>query len=131
MQTHSQKSRLLERSMIADAVVTGMTGVALFAGAGILHDLLGVPVALMRYTGLILIPFAAIVFYWSDPARLSRSRAWTVIALNLAWVAASVMLLLADWIAPTSLGIAFVLFQAVIVALFAELQFTGLRKISV
>jgi hypothetical protein len=122
---------LLERSMIADALITGMTGVALVAGAGLLHELLGVPVALMRYAGLILIPYAAIVFYWSDPTRLSRPRAWTVIALNLAWVAASVMLLLADWIAPTSLGIAFVLFQAVIVALFAELQYTGLRKIGV
>jgi hypothetical protein len=116
--------------MIADAVVTGMTGLALFAGAGLLHDLLGVPVALMRYTGLILIPFAAVVFYWSDPARLSRSRAWTVITLNLAWVAASVMLLVTDWIAPTSLGIAFVLFQAVVVAIFAERQFTGLRQTS-
>jgi hypothetical protein len=113
--------------MVADAVITGMTGIALFAAAGLLQELLGVPATLMRYTGLILIPFAAIVFYWSAPTRLSRSRAWTVIALNIAWAAASVMLLLTDWIAPTTLGVAFVLFQAIIVAIFAELQFTGLR----
>ena len=127
MHTQSNKSRLLERSMIADALITGMTGVALVGAAGMLHELLGVPVALMRYTGLVLIPFAAMVFYWSAPARLSRSRAWTVIALNIAWVAASVTLLVANWIAPTSLGIAFVLFQALVVAIFAELQFTGVR----
>jgi hypothetical protein len=32
------------------------------------------------------------------------------------------------WVAPTWLGYAFVLVQAVVVALFAELQFFGLRR---
>jgi uncharacterized membrane protein len=118
--------------MIADAAITGLTGLALIAGAGMLSSLLGVPQSLMRNAGLILIPYAVMVFYWSSPVRLSRPRVWTVIGLNLAWVVASVLLLLtAGWIEPTALGVAFVLFQAVVVAVFTELQYAGLRSLSV
>lgn len=131
MHRQQQPSHLLHRSMIADAAITGVTGLALIAGAGMLNSLLGVPEALMRNAGLILIPFAVMVFYWSSPARLSRPRVWAVIGLNLAWVVASVLLLTAGWIELTALGVAFVLFQAVVVAVFAELQYAGLRALSV
>lgn len=131
MHRQPQPSPLLHRSMIADAAITGLTGLALIAGAGMLSSLLGVPQSLMRNAGLILIPYAVMVFYWSSPVRLSRPRVWTVIGLNLAWVVASVLLLTAGWIEPTALGVAFVLFQAVVVAVFAELQYAGLRSLSV
>jgi hypothetical protein len=121
---------LLYRLMLADAVISGATGLAMLLGAGVLSDLLGVPATLMRYAGVILLPFAAMVLYWSSPERLSRPKVWTVIALNLAWVAGSVALLGAGWIEPNTLGMAFIIFQAVVVALFAELQYTGLRSLS-
>ena len=38
------------------------------------------------------------------------------------------MLLLSGWIEPTGLGYAFVIFQAVVVGVFAELQVMGLRR---
>jgi hypothetical protein len=129
MNTH-QSSTLLHRFIFADAVISGATGLAMLLGAGVLSDLLGVPAPLMRFAGVILLPFAAVVFYWSSPDRLSRPKVWTVIALNLAWVAGSVALLVAGWIEPNTLGMAFIIFQAVVVALFAELQYTGLRSLS-
>jgi hypothetical protein len=51
-----------------------------------------------------------------------------IIALNLLWVVGSMGLLMGGWVAPTALGTAFVIAQAVAVGVFAELQFIGLRR---
>ena len=124
MTLHS--STFLRRIMVADAVISGTTGLALLLAAGVLEPLLSVPAALLRITGLILMPFAAMVVIFAS--QLSPARAWTVIAVNAAWVAASVLVLIAGWIQPNAFGIAFVLGQAAVVAVLAELQFTGLRR---
>jgi hypothetical protein len=51
-----------------------------------------------------------------------------IIALNVLWVAGSIGLLVSGWVAPTALGYAFVIAQAIVVGVFAELQFVGLRR---
>jgi hypothetical protein len=114
--------------LIVDALVSGAAGVAMIAAADMLQPLLSVPVPVMRLAGVLLLPFAAMVFFFSRPAQLTRSRVWFVIALNLTWVAASVLVLVTGWLRPTTLGIAFVAVQALVVAALAELQFTGLRR---
>ena len=126
--TALQPSRLLRGSMLMDAVISGATGLLLVAGAGLLTSLLGVPEALMRYAGLILLPFAAIVLYLARAPQPSRTSVQAVIVLNVAWAAGSMLLLVSGWIEPTWLGMAFVTFQAVVVAGFAELQYAGLRR---
>lgn len=127
----SSNTRFLQRAMLADAAISGATGLMLLLGAGILSALLGVPAPFLRYTGAILIPFAATVLYLSAPGRLTRPAVQTVVAVNIVWVLASIAVLVGGAIAPNALGIAFVIFQAVVVAGFAELQFTGLRRASV
>lgn len=128
--TAQQASKFLRGSMLADAVISGATGLLMLAGAGVLTSWLGVPAALMRYAGLILLPFAAMVLYLARTPLVSRAGVRLVIALNVAWVAASILVLVAGWIEPTTLGMAFVIFQAVVVAGFAELQHTGLRRVA-
>lgn len=128
--TAQQASTFLRGSMLADAVISGATGLLLLAGAGVLTSWLGVPAPLMRYAGLILLPFAAMVLYLARTPLVSRAGVRLVIALNVAWVAASILVLVAGWIEPTTLGLAFVIFQAVVVAGFAELQYTGLRRVA-
>ncbi|MDQ3222974.1 MAG: hypothetical protein M3Q75_05805 [Gemmatimonadota bacterium] len=51
-----------------------------------------------------------------------------VVAINLVWVLGSVALVVAGRFPLTVLGLAFVLAQAAAVALFAALQFLGLRR---
>ncbi len=51
-----------------------------------------------------------------------------IIALNVLWVAGSIGLLMSGYVAPTMLGHAFVIAQALAVGVFAELQFIGLRR---
>ncbi len=51
-----------------------------------------------------------------------------IIGINALWVAASFGVLLSGAIAPNLLGYAFVIAQALTVALLAELQFVGFRR---
>jgi len=118
----------LRYALLADAVASGATGLLMIAGADLLTGLLGLPVGLMREAGLLLIPYVALVAFVGTREVISRQAVQTIIALNVVWVAASVGLLVTDFVAPTALGTAFVLAQAAAVAVFAELQFIGLRR---
>jgi hypothetical protein len=118
----------LRRALVADAVISGSTGLLMLAGAGFLETWLGVPAALLRYAGLVLLPFAGLVGVLSRSERPSRTAVWLVIGLNAAWVAGSVLLLVSGQLSPSALGTAFILVQALAVAVFAEMQYMGLRK---
>jgi hypothetical protein len=121
-------SPFLRKSLMLDAVATGATAALLIAGAGLLDALLGLPVALMREAGLILVPFVAFVAWVGTREEVARGAVWTIIAANALWVAASIGLLVGGWVTPTVLGYAFIIAQAAVVALFAELQYAGLKR---
>jgi hypothetical protein len=126
--SHFHPSLFLRRSLILDAAASGATGALMLAGAGVLEGWLGVPTALMRGAGLVLVPYVAFVGYLAARQTLTPAAVWTVIVANMLWAAASVALLLSGWIAPTALGYAFVIAQAVVVAAFGELQYVGMRR---
>ncbi len=121
---------LLRRSLTADAVVVTLAGLVLALGAGELADPLGLSVSLLRFTGLGLLPYAAALMLIATRSTISRAAAWTVIALNLLWTVASIILLFTGWIDPTGLGVAFVLIQALLVLGFADVEYLGLRRAS-
>jgi hypothetical protein len=118
----------LRFALLADAVASGATGLMMIAGADLLTGLLGLPVALMREAGLLLVPYVALVAFVGTRQAISHGAVRAIIALNVAWVARSIGLLMSGIVAPTVLGYAFVIFQAVVVGVFAELQFIGLRR---
>jgi hypothetical protein len=93
--------------------------------------LLGLPVALMREAGLLLVPYVALVAFVGTRETLSRPAVQAIIALNVLWVVGSVGLLMSGYVAPTMLGTAFVIAQAIVVGVFAELQLIGLRRTQV
>ena len=123
-----QSNSFLRTVLLADAIASGATGLLMIAGAGLLAGLLGLPVALMREAGLVLIPYVAFVAWVGTREAISRRAVQAIIALNVLWVAGSIGLLLSGWIAPTMLGYAFVIAQGAVVAVLAELQFVGLRR---
>lgn len=122
------RDTFLRYALLADAVVSGATGLLLIAGADLLAGLLGLPVALMREAGLLLVPYVALVAFVGTREAISRPAVQAIIALNVLWVAGSIGLLTSGFVAPTMLGTAFVIAQAVAVGAFAELQFIGLRR---
>jgi hypothetical protein len=126
--SYDQSSTFLRRALMLDAVASGATGLLVIAGAGLLEGLLGLPAALLRGAGLVLVPYVAFVIWTGSREAISRPAVWAIIAANVLWAAASGLLLLSGWVAPTGLGYAFVIGQAVVVALLGELQYVGLRR---
>jgi hypothetical protein len=122
------RNTFLRYALLADAVASGATGLLLIAGADLLTGLLGLPVALMREAGLLLVPYVALVAFVGTREAISRPAVQAIIALNLLWVVGSMGLLMGGWVAPTALGTAFVIAQAVVVGVFAELQVVGLHR---
>lgn len=121
-------SSFLRAVLFADAAASGATGLLLLVGAGPLSGLLGLPVALMQAAGLILLPYAALAALLGRRASLPRGVLLAVVAVNAIWAVDSIALLFTPWVAPTLLGHAFVIGQAGVVAVFAELQVMALRR---
>ena len=55
----SRLSSFLRQGLLADAVITGATGLVMLFGADVLASLLALPEALLRSAGLALLPFVA------------------------------------------------------------------------
>lgn len=125
---YAQSNNFLRYVLLADAVASGATGLLMIAGAGLLEGLLGLPSALLREAGFVLIPYVAFVAYVGTRAAISRPAVQAIIACNVLWAAGSGLLLMTGFVAPTALGYAFVIGQAAVVAVLAELQFVGLRR---
>ena len=111
----------LRRVLTVDATTSAAMGVALALDANALAGLLELPAGLVAYAGLSLLPFAAVVAWLGTRAIPPRPGVWAVIAANLVWVVASVVLLASGAVAPNALGYAFVVAQAIAVAVLAEL----------
>lgn len=125
------RSTFLRRVFCVDAatcVATGMLmSVASSSPAAPLAPLLGLPAALLFWSGLSLFPIAAFMLWVATRREIPRPGAWFVICGNAGWVAGSALVLLAN--APTALGYAFVIAQGLVVALLAELEYAGLRRV--
>jgi hypothetical protein len=125
---HVPMSRSLRLVLFADAVASGTTAALLVAGANVLERWLGLPVALMREAGLVLIPYVVLVVLVASRPAAPVATVNAIIAINAAWTAASVLLLVGGWVSPTLLGVAFVLAQALAVGAFGVLQYVCLRQ---
>jgi hypothetical protein len=121
-------SSFLRWVLFADAATCVATGLLLTLGSGQLGEYLGLPSGLLRYSGISLLPFAALLVYLATRETLSSPVVWTVIVLNALWAIDSILLLLTGWVAPTELGSTFVVAQALGVAVFAILEYFGLKR---
>lgn len=118
----------LRNALYLDAAASGVIAIALIAGSGLVAGITGLPAAFLTVIGIALMPFVALVLWTARQAPPDAAAVRAVIALNAAWVVASVAVLLVQVFSPTMLGYGFIIVQAVTVGLFAELQFVGLRR---
>jgi len=119
-------STLLRRALLADAAASGLSGALLSFAAPTLSALFGLPVLLLQSAGLFTLGYAVLVGWMGTRDALFRAAVWAVIVGNALWVVGSIELLFTQ--SPTVLGAAYVIAQAAVVALLAELQFMGLRR---
>jgi|SRR5262245_1231024 len=125
---HVPTSKFLRWVLLADAATCVATGLLMMFGASLLAQFSGLPPELLRYAGISLLPFAAFLVYLASRESLSPTGVWTVIVLNALWTADSFLLFATGWVTPTELGYALVSGQALGVAVFAGLEYVGLKK---
>ncbi|MDH1012204.1 hypothetical protein N5J43_21200 [Pseudomonas nicosulfuronedens] len=126
-----QSSPLLRLTLKVDAIAGGAMGLLMALAAQPLGELFGLPFVLLLVAGIVLLPLALVLYWMSQQLALSRTGVCAVIALNALWVVESVALLVTGYVQPTALGYAFVIGQALVVLLLAELEFFGLRRSAV
>ena len=119
---------LLRLALKLDAVASGALGVLSLGASPAFDDLLGTPLALLVPVGLLLVAWAATLWVIASRPQIGGTAVRAVILLNLLYAVDCVVVVAAGWFPLTSLGTAFVLFQAAAVTLFAAAQFYALRK---
>jgi hypothetical protein len=118
---------LLRFAMRADAILTGLAGIAAVPLAGWLSELSGTTLAFEYSMSAFFIAYGIVVFGLAALPSV-RIPGIAVIIANLAYTVAAVVLVLADWMPLTTTGVVLTLATGVYTAVFAELQFQGLRR---
>jgi hypothetical protein len=119
-------SKFLRNVLFADAIASGASAALVLGASGPVSQLTQLPQTHLIGAGLILIPFVLGVLAVATRKVLPRGGVKAIVAVNVAWVAASLILLAVT--TPNALGYAFVIAQAVAVGVLAELQIVGLKK---
>lgn len=122
------RASFLRWILLIDAATCVAMGLALAIGAGFLSAPLGLPAPLLEYSGLALLPIAAYLAWVAtrkDPPSVSVA---IVVAGNALWIAASIVLLASGWVTPSPLGSAFIIAQALAVALLDVLEYVAWRN---
>jgi hypothetical protein len=120
-QTTSSDS-LLRLAMRADAIIVGLTGIALLAAAAPLSSFTGIPKSVEYGVGIFSVAYG-IVLKPVRPAGIG-----TAIANALCTVLA-IVVVVADLLTLTTAGVVLVIAAGVYTAVFAELQYAGVRRI--
>lgn len=121
-------SPFLRSVLLVDAAASGAMALLLAAGAGFLGPFLGLPVSLLFWAGVVLIPWTALLLMLARRTKTSRLLFYDVVVINALWVAASLGILVGGLVEPNLLGTAFIIAQALAVAGLAVLQLAGLRR---
>ncbi|MEO3796228.1 hypothetical protein ABGB14_39025 [Nonomuraea sp. B10E15] len=127
----TDRTRFLRLVLAADAVVTGGNGLVYLAAAEPAGALLGPDAALLRGVGAFLLVYGAAVGLLAGRAprrTISPAATRAVIALNIGWTLAGIAVVVTGALDLTTAGAVWVIAQALLVAVFAELQIVGLRK---
>jgi hypothetical protein len=117
--------------LFVDAGTCFAMGVLMTTGSSLLAGITQIPAGLLMSAGMSLFPIGAFIAFVAARAATWPTGVWLVIVGNLGWVAGSLWLLAGGHLVANGLGNTFVLFQAAAVALFAGLEFLGLRRITV
>jgi hypothetical protein len=126
--TFHAPSPLLRRTLLIDAALAFLSGIALTLASDPLAELLQLPVTALRACGLLFLPFAALAGWLGTRDRVHRPLVFFVIALNALFSVDLVILLLGGWLQTNRLGELFVATHAVIIAVLAEMEVYGLRR---
>lgn len=129
-QTFTQRPDFLRRVLQMNSLVSTLSGLLFILAAGSIAEFLGLdkPSYVMAL-GIVILLFAAEVYWITRQNPLRRSDVFLVFLLDLAWVVVSAAILLTGWPSLTSEGKWAVLIAADAVAIFAAFEYYGLRRL--
>ena len=128
--TITQPSPLLRFALRLDAGVSFVSGLPLVFASGWLADRTQLPAQLIWVAGLICLPYALLLFWMASRTRLSRMGVMALVVGNFLWADAALVLMLGFFVTPNFAGQALLLTHVLATALFAILQWMGLKRSS-
>lgn len=128
MKSAIRVSPLLQLALLIDAVATCAVGLGTALFPGELAAATHLPQWLLLSAGVFMIAYALLAALLSRCETLPRWAVWGVIAGNALWAIECIVLALGGLLSPSSLGVGFLLSQALVVVVFAELQYMGLKR---
>ncbi|SRR6266481_4054563 len=128
MNAEHNESDLLRRSLLANCVFSGLSGIILIFGSNPLSRLFGLHMPTMLIgVGALLLVYAAAVLLNARRVTVCQTEASLAVLLNIAWVVGSVGLLFVGSL--STVGNWTVTIAANIVLLFAAFQFYAIRRL--
>lgn len=124
--TRKSADSLLRLAMRLDAVLVGISGIALLAAAGWFADLTGLPKSVEYGVGIFSVVYGIVVFALAGIERVRPAGIGTVIAN----AACTVIALAAVFtMTLTTAGVVFVIGTGIYTLAMAELQYVGVKRI--
>ena len=115
----------LRKVLRVDALLSGLTALALMADAEPLAAWTGLPAGALRGIGVALVPWTALLAWLASRAVVPGAAVGTVIALNFVWALDCALAAFGVLGAPAGPGVAV---QAAGAVVLAELEWVGLRR---
>lgn len=112
----------LQTILAFDAATCAAMGMLLVVASGPIAGLTAIPGLLLFLAGLLLLPIAVFMAIYTRTATVPAWAVQVIVAGNVLWAVGSVILPIAGLIAPNGLGWLFILGQAMVVAMFAGLE---------
>jgi len=128
LSTATRSDSLLRLAMRADAVLSGLCGIALVAAAGPLSGFTGLPKSVEYGIGAAFVVYATVVFIAAGLERVRPAGIATAVA-NLLFTVPAVVVVLERPVALTTAGVVALLGGGVYTLVFADLQYLGVRRI--
>ncbi|PKO64162.1 MAG: hypothetical protein CVU22_25480 [Betaproteobacteria bacterium HGW-Betaproteobacteria-16] len=118
----------LRRVLAFDAISGVGTGLLQLAATGLLSGMLGLSETLLRSSGIAIFAFVALAAWLAMQRTPSRAGLAVLVLGNFAWAIGCLALALGGAPGVTSVGVAYLMVQVLVVAALAELQWMGLRQ---
>ena len=117
------------RTVLIDAVATAASGVLLLAARGVLYPFFGLTSPmLLDLTAVAFLVYAAVISMVAMRPVISRPALMTIVWANIAYVVASVAVLITFWAQLDPIGRALIIAVTFVVEAFATLQFAASRR---
>jgi hypothetical protein len=119
----------LQKALLGNAAFSGLSGLLMFLAAGTISQFLGLDNPLfLTIIGIILLLYMPFLVWLANQSPVPNWMAWAVIELDVLWVIGSLVLIFTSLVPLTMGGKWMVAITADVVAVFAILQYIGLRR---